>query len=469
MIRSLDDTIVAISTPVGEGGIGIVRLSGAEALSILQQLFRPTRSSRTPGPPDSITPPSWHPLAYHLHYGHIVDPADEAKVDEVLVSYMPGPKTYTRQDVVEINAHGGVVPLRRILELCLRHGARLAEPGEFTLRAFLNGRIDLAQAEAVLDVVRAKTAASLRVAVGQLEGRLSDQVRAIRRDLINVLAYLEASIDFVEDEIPPRDVGPELEVAQKRLSELLASAEQGIIYRQGVRVAIVGRPNVGKSSLLNALLRTSRAIVTPIPGTTRDTLEETLNLRGVPVILVDTAGITQSTEDVIERLGIERSRTALAQADLALLVVDGSEPLTPADQEIADLIGKQPAIVVVNKSDLLTIAPADRLLPEAPHIRISALTGAGLDELEAAIIEQVMGGRVLVSDVPLVSRPRHQALLARAQEHVVAARASLLAGLPEDFLAIDVRAAINALGELTGERASEDLLDTIFAEFCIGK
>lgn len=456
---SLDDTIAAISTPIGEGGIGIVRLSGPEAHSILRSIFR--RGGRRSG--------TRNPQPYRLAYGHIVDPENNQVLDEVLVAYMPAPWTYTRQDVVEINCHGGIVPLRRVLELCLRHGARLAEPGEFTLRAFLNGRIDLAQAEAVLDIVQAKTAASLRVAIDQLDGRLSQEVRQIRAQLVDVLSWLEASVDFAEDEIPPRDIVPDLEEVQKRLKQLLATADQGIIYRQGVRTAIVGRPNVGKSSLLNALLRTSRAIVTPIPGTTRDTLEETLNLRGVPLVLVDTAGITAHTKDVVEQLGIERSRAALAQADLALVVVDGSEPLTAADHDIATLLNNKPGLLVINKCDLPLVANIDGFLPALPSIHISALTGEGLDTLEAAILEAVFSGQVLVSDALLVSNPRHKDALQRAHDHLMAAWETHAQGLPADFVAIDLTAAANALGEITGETLHEDLLETIFSNFCIGK
>ncbi|MEJ2212013.1 MAG: tRNA modification GTPase, partial [Anaerolineae bacterium] len=274
LMYSLDDTIAAISTPVGEGGIGIVRLSGPQAPEILGRLFRPARQ-----PEGALAPRV-------LHYGHVVDPADGQVVDEVLAVYMPAPQTYTRQDVVEIQGHGGIVALRRVLALCLRQGARLAEPGEYTARAFLHGRLDLAQAEAVLDIIQARTDVSLRAAMGQLAGRLSDRLRALRTGLLEVLAYLEASLDFAEDEIPEREIGPDLARAGDALRALLAEAERGIVYRQGVRAAIVGRPNVGKSSLLNRLLRINRAIVTDIPGTTRDTLEETLNLEGVPVVLV---------------------------------------------------------------------------------------------------------------------------------------------------------------------------------------
>ncbi|HSJ53586.1 MAG TPA: tRNA uridine-5-carboxymethylaminomethyl(34) synthesis GTPase MnmE, partial [Anaerolineae bacterium] len=332
---SLDDTIAAIATPLGEGGIGIVRLSGPDAAAILDRLFVPA----SPSHGGRLQPRT-------LHYGHVVDPATGQVVDEVLAAHLPAPATYTRQDVVEIDGHGGIVALRRVLGLCLRHGARLAEAGEFTARAFLNGRLDLAQAEAVLDVVQARTEVSLAAAVDQLGGRLSNRLQPLREKLLHSLAYLEASLDFDQDEIPEQQIGPDLEDVAAELTRLLNEAERGILYRHGVRAAIVGRPNVGKSSLLNRLLRASRAIVTDIPGTTRDTLEETLNLEGIPVVLVDTAGISAETEDPIERLGIERSRAALAAADLALLVVDASEPLTPADRAIAALALAKPAILV---------------------------------------------------------------------------------------------------------------------------
>jgi tRNA modification GTPase len=291
----------------------------------------------------------------------------------------------------------------------------------------------------------------------------------VRRNLVEALAYLEASIDFPEDEIPPRDVAYDIAEAKKRLEELLANAERGLIYRQGVRTAIVGKPNVGKSSLLNALLRTSRAIVTPIPGTTRDTLEETLNLSGIPLVLVDTAGIVAETNDVIERLSIERSRMALSQADLALLVVDGSQPLDYADREIATLVGDKTAILVINKSDLPQVVNVSNLLPQAPRVKISALTGEGLKELEDTIVGVIFSGKVFVSDEPLVSNPRHKDILRRALEGVLSAQQSYEKQMPADFIAIDLTTAISALGEITGETVTEDLLETIFNNFCVGK
>jgi tRNA modification GTPase len=454
---SLDDTIAAIATPLGEGGVGIVKISGPEAASILRRLFVPAVRGA-----DGMEP-------RRLVFGHIRDPGSGAVVDEVLAVAMPGPHSYTRQDVVEIQAHGGIVPLRRILGLTLASGARPAEPGEMTLRAFLNGRLDLAQAEAVLDVVQARTEAALRVATEQLGGKLSARVREVRARLVDVLAYLEASIDFVEDEIPPQDVVRPLRELASGLEEILATADRGLIYRQGIRAAIVGRPNVGKSSLLNALLRGERAIVTPIPGTTRDTLEETANVGGVPLVLVDTAGIRAETEDEVERIGVERSRAALERADLALLVVDGSQPLTEADWDIAALIGRKPGLVVANKSDLPQLELASDLLPSAPRRRVSALTGEGIEALEEAVVELVFGGTVTAADTPLVSNPRHQASLKRALDHVRAAEGGQLGGLSPDLVSIDVREAVDALGEITGETVSEDLLEAIFSNFCIGK
>lgn len=456
---SLDDTIAAIATSIGQSGIGIVKISGPEALTIGQQLFRPAKGS-----------PDFQP--YRLHYGYIVDPTSNSRVDEGLVVYMPKPHSYTRQDIIEIQAHGGIVPLRRILELTLSLGARPAEAGEMTLRAFLNGRLDLAQAEAVLDVIEAKTDAALRVATEQLSGSLSSQVSEVRAILLDILAFLEASIDFVEDEIPAQEVEGPLNDVIVPLEKLLQSADHGLIYRQGVRAAIVGRPNVGKSSLLNALLRGNRAIVTDIPGTTRDTLEETANVSGIPLVLVDTAGIRAEPVDEVERIGVDRSRAALGRADIALMVIDGSCDLESGDHEIAQAVGSKPALLIVNKNDLPARLRSEVIadfLPGAGRVFISALTRQGIAELEETLVDLILGGSVTIADTPLVSHPRHKALLQRALEHTKAALSAQGAGVTPDLVSIDVREAVEALGEITGETVTEDLLDTIFSKFCIGK
>jgi tRNA modification GTPase len=453
-----DDTIAAISTPPGQGGIGLVRLTGPRSGQILKALFVPARrrNARAAAP-------------RRLQYGHIVDPAAGEPVDEVLAAFLPAPHTYTREDMAEINGHGGAVPLQRILALCLGQGARLAGPGEFTARAFLNGRLSLDQAEAVLDVVQARTEAGLHLALQQLDGQLASQVRAARCLTLEVLAYLTAAIDFPEEDIPPEETLPRLRQALLQVQGLLAGADQGILYRQGVRAAIVGRPNVGKSSLLNALLRQSRAIVTPVPGTTRDTIEETLNLRGLPLVLVDTAGISD-TGDLVERLGVARSRQALAAAGLALFVMDGSQPLTPHDRDIAASLAGRTVIMVMNKSDLPQQAAApSALLPGASVVTLSALTGQGLDLLEDTIAQTVLGGQAGISDAALVTTPRHQDALRRAAEHLAAAVEGLTSNRFADCITIDLTAAANALGEITGETASEDLLQVIFSRFCIGK
>jgi len=442
------DTIAAISTPLGEGGVGIVRLSGTGARRIAEAVFRGKLSNR------------------RLSYGHIVDPETSEVIDEVLVSYMAAPHTYTREDVVEINCHGGPLPLQHILKLALYHGARLAHPGEFTLRAFLNGRIDLAQAESVLDIVRARTDASLRLAIQGLEGRLSVAIKTIRTKLMSVLAYLTARIDFPEDEIEPQEVIRPLNEALQSLQELLSTADTGMVYRLGVRTAIVGRPNVGKSSLLNQLLREDRSIVTPIPGTTRDTIEEVSNIDGVPFILVDTAGIIHS-QDIVESLGVARSQKAIERADLVLAVIDMSQPITKTDKEILDLIGNKTALIVANKCDLPHQAKPDELGREV--VFVSALSGDGIAQLEERMVRMALGGKVFVSDAPIVNNPRHKDALERAGRGLIQALSDIDSGMPDDFVTIDLTAALNALGEITGETVQEDLLETIFSNFCIGK
>ena len=442
------DTIAAISTPLGEGGIGIVRLSGKDALLIAQRLFSKQLANR------------------RLVYGYIIDPDSGEVVDEVLAAYMKAPHTYTREDIVEIDCHGGPLPLQRILGLALRCGARVANPGEFTLRAFLNGRIDLAQAESVLDVIQSKTQASLRLAVQGLGGKLSEPIREVRSSLMDILAYLTARIDFPEDEVEEQNLREPLEKAQETLQNLIANADAGMVYRHGVRTAIVGRPNVGKSSLLNRLLRQSRAIVTPIPGTTRDTLEETVNLKGVPFILIDTAGIMKSV-NVVEVLAVERSRKAIEQADFVLFVIDASKPLANSDKELTDFLAEKTVLVVANKCDLPRQAELDEL--SWLQVSTSALTGEGLEDLENAMVNSVLGGKIVTSDALLVTNPRHKEALQKAERHLAHARAAMEEKLPDDFVTIDLTAALNALGEITGETVTDELLDTIFSRFCIGK
>ncbi len=456
---SVDDTIAAIATSIGQNGIGIIKISGPEAHPIASQIFHFAKQKI-----------SFQP--HRLHYGHIIDPNSQTLIDEVMAVYMPAPNSYTRQDVIEIHAHGGTVPLQRILQLILKLGARPAEAGEMTLRAFLNGRLDLAQAEAILDIIEAKTEAGLRIATEQLDGKLSSQVQNVRVALLDILAFLEASIDFVEDEIPYQDIISPLNGIIVQLKKTLKTANQGLIYRQGIHAAIVGRPNVGKSSLLNALIRGDRAIVTDIPGTTRDTLEETVNINGIPLVLVDTAGIRSETADEVERIGVERSQAAIERADITLMVIDSDRPLEEGDWRIAQLVKGKPCLLIINKIDLIDeqkpALPSD-FLPKVPQVHISAKTQAGLDVLETAIFELVMGGEVTLSDDPLVSNPRHKALLEQALAFTESAITAQQQGLTPDLVSIDVKGAVEALGKITGETVTEDLLDTIFSKFCIGK
>jgi tRNA modification GTPase len=450
------DTIVALATPPGIGGVGIVRVSGPLAAAIAQALFRPAR------------PGAWQP--YHMRYGHLID--DQGlPIDEALAVQFRGPRSFTGEDVVEFQCHGGPLPLSRTLALALAHGARLAEPGEFTLRAFVNGRIDLAQAEATLDVIEAQTTLGLRLALDQLGGGLSREVRRLREQLLYPLAYVTALTDFPEDDVPTDELGAPLQAALAEIGRLLAGADQGVIVRQGARAALVGRPNAGKSSLLNALLRVERAIVTAIPGTTRDTLEETANLGGVPVVLIDTAGITE-TVDLVEQIGVERSRAALARADLVLLLLDGAQPLGAQDAAIALLTHERPTVIVQTKSDLPPLAEVAPLAAAHPQlrgvVRVSAQSGAGLDELGETVARILLGGLPL-SDARLVTNPRHREALRQAHGAVAEALAGLAEGRPVDLIAVDLHDAVARLGEITGETVEDDLLNTIFSRFCIGK
>ncbi|GAW93652.1 tRNA uridine-5-carboxymethylaminomethyl(34) synthesis GTPase MnmE [Calderihabitans maritimus] len=458
------DTIAAISTPLGEGGIGIVRVSGNEAINIVEKIFRSQRGVKL------------HEVGSHtLSLGYIVNPENGEVVDEVLISVMRKPRSYTAEDVVEINCHGGIVPLRRTLELVLRSGARLAEPGEFTKRAFLNGRIDLAQAESVIDIIRAKTDAGLDLALNQLQGKLSEKITNLRSELLEILAFVEASIDFPEEEIEELSEGELVSRCKKvkeEISKLIREADKGKVYREGLSTVIIGRPNVGKSSLLNALLKEKRAIVTDIPGTTRDIIEEIINVGGIPLRIIDTAGIRE-TEDVVEKMGVERSREFFAKADLVLFVLDAYTGITKEDIEIANMLRDKKAIVLINKIDLDEgrIDPAElrKLVGDKPYLKISATEEIGLEELENKILEMVFEGEVQVGEKTLVTRLRHKEALQKAQAHIMDALKSIEEGMPADLYAIDLKAAWEALGEITGETVEEDILDRIFAEFCIGK
>ncbi|NMB46906.1 MAG: tRNA uridine-5-carboxymethylaminomethyl(34) synthesis GTPase MnmE [Firmicutes bacterium] len=458
----MEDTITAISTPLGEGGIGIVRVSGVDAISMVDQAFF------SPKGRDLASSRNWS-----VNYGWILDKHNE-RIDEVIVSIMKAPHSYTREDVVEINCHGGVIPLQGVLERMLELGARLAEPGEFTKRAFLHGRLDLSQAEAVIDVIRAKTDRSHRLAVRQLEGGLSQPIRNMRHDLVGILAAIEAAIDFPDEvgDVEPEAVMEVIESIDQQIAQMLATADTGRILREGIDTAIIGRPNVGKSSLLNLLVRENRAIVTEIPGTTRDVIEEIVNIRGFPFVVRDTAGI-RHTDDVIERIGVERAMALMEGADLVLCVVNGSERLQDDDMSLLEQVQGKTAILVVNKADLgLAVSEAEcqKYLPDTPIVRISARTGEGLEQLEKTIVSQVVGGGMdLTGDSLVVTRARHKQALKEAAASLDAARDTLKQGLPMDLVSVDVRGAAESLGEVTGDTVRDEVIERIFADFCIGK
>lgn len=449
----------------------MVRISGPDAAEIAARVFR--RGKRGTSPDLRKT------ASHRLLYGRIIDPATNETIDEVLLGWMAGPHTYTREDTVELTCHGGPVPLQETLRVVLASGARHAEPGEFTLRAFLNGRLDLAQAEAVLNVVSARTGEGLRLAIDDLAGDLSRRIKPARDAVVSLLAYLDAAADFPEDEIPPSDVDADLATAESALAEVVAGSRAGILYRDGVQIALVGRPNVGKSSLLNALLRSERAIVTPIAGTTRDVIAESIDLRGIPATLLDTAGIAD-TADLVEQLGIERSRRALTAAAAAILVLDGTAAPTADDLAVARLlsdrlpgggIGSTPVLIAINKRDLAERASQDAvlaILPDSPAVEISSLTGIGIDALEDALAA-LLRGEAIGQARPAVITARQRAALDRALEHVRIAGTARREGFPLDLLATDVRAALRALGQVTGEAVDEAVLTEIFSRFCIGK
>ncbi|WP_353929296.1 tRNA uridine-5-carboxymethylaminomethyl(34) synthesis GTPase MnmE [Okeanomitos corallinicola TIOX110] len=452
-------TIAAIATAVvpQQGSVGIVRVSGDHAMAIAQTLFY--------APGKQV----WS--SHRILYGFIRQPQTKQIVDEALLLIMQAPRSFTREDVVEFHCHGGIIAVQQVLQLCLEHGARLAQPGEFTLRAFLNGRLDLTQAESIADLVGAKSPQAAQTALAGLRGKLAQPIRNLRSHCLDILAEIEARIDFEED-LPPLDqqrIINEIDQVSLEITKLLATKDQGELLRTGLKVAIVGRPNVGKSSLLNAWSQSDRAIVTDLPGTTRDVVESQLVVGGIPVQVLDTAGI-RDTVDQVEKIGVERSRLAANNADLVLFTIDGYVGWTNADQEIYEQVKHRPLILIINKIDLLETA----LKLEHPQtinqiVKTAAAKNQGIDDLEMAILEIVQAGKVQVADMDLAINQRQAAALIKAQNDLVQVQETINNQLPLDFWTIDLRGAIYALGEITGEEVTESVLDRIFSRFCIGK
>ncbi|MCL2676922.1 MAG: tRNA uridine-5-carboxymethylaminomethyl(34) synthesis GTPase MnmE [Streptococcaceae bacterium] len=457
MLTQEFDTIAAISTPLGEGAIAIVRLSGTDALKIVGKVFKGKELSTME--------------SHTINYGHIVE--NDTLIDEVMLSLMRAPRTFTREDIIEINTHGGIAVTQEILQVLLRNGARLAEPGEFTKRAFLNGRIDLAQAESVMDLIRAKTDKAANNAVKQLDGSLSDLINTIRQEILETLAQVEVNIDYPEyddvEEVTSNMVLEKTKHFENLLENLLATASRGKILREGLKTAIIGRPNVGKSSLLNQLLREEKAIVTDIAGTTRDIIEEYANIAGVPLHLIDTAGIRE-TEDVVEKIGVERSKQTLQEADLVLLVLDASSPLTNEDKELIEMSNNSNRIIILNKTDLpqqIDIAgiPSD-------YIRVSALKNQNLDQLETQINTLFFSESGLVQeekDATYLSNTRHIILVEQALQALKEVNQGLSLGQPVDLLQVDMTRCWQILGEITGDAAPDELITQLFSQFCLGK
>lgn len=455
------DTIAAISTPPGEGAISIVRMSGEEAVSIAQKVFSGKDLTQA--------------KSHTINYGHIVDPKTHEEIDEVMVSLMLAPKTFTREDVVEINCHGGIVATNRILQQLLVNGARLAEPGEFTKRAFLHGRIDLTQAESVMDLIRAKTDRSMKIALNQLDGNLSHLIDSLRKDILDVLAQVEVNIDYPEyddvEEMTTKLLKEKAIEIKQRIEQLLKTASQGKIMREGLATALVGRPNVGKSSLLNHLLHEDKAIVTDVAGTTRDVIEEYVNVSGVPLKLIDTAGIRE-TDDKVEKIGVERSKKAIEQSDLVLLVLNAAESLTKEDLELIRLTNDKKRIIILNKTDLeekLDRKELAKISENAPVYATSILKNEGVEALEEAISKLFFNGIENSQSTVMVTNARHIALLEKAQNSLDSVLEGISSGMPVDLVQIDMTEAWNLLGEITGESYEDELLDQLFSQFCLGK
>ncbi|MBL1229336.1 tRNA uridine-5-carboxymethylaminomethyl(34) synthesis GTPase MnmE [Enterococcus sp. BWB1-3] len=457
------DTIAAISTPPGEGAISIVRLSGDEAVAIADSVYRFGSKKLEEVP------------SHTIHYGHIFDPKTNELLDEVMISVMRAPKTFTREDVVEINCHGGIVVVNQLLQLLLREGARLAEPGEFTKRAFLNGRMDLSQAEAVMDLIRAKTDKAMQVALHQLDGNLSVLIRSLRQEILETLAQVEVNIDYPEyddvEELTTRLLLEKAVFVKAQIKGLLTTAKQGKILREGLSTAIIGRPNVGKSSLLNHLLQEEKAIVTDIAGTTRDVIEEYVNVRGVPLKLIDTAGIRE-TEDLVEQIGVERSRKALAESDLILLVLNQNEELTLEDRQLLEATKGLKRIILLNKMDLPSVLDKEELtqLAEVEEILpVSVLSNTGMKQLELKIAELFFGGKTGEKDATYVSNTRHIALLDQAVLSLEEVIRGIEVGMPVDLVQIDMTRCWDYLGEIVGDSVQDELITQLFSQFCLGK
>lgn len=462
MANSENDTIAAISTPVGEGGISIIRISGEDALPVAEKIYKGKNLEKV--------------ASHTINYGHIIDPDNGEEVDEVMVSVMRAPHTYTCEDVVEINCHGGLLATNRILQLVLSYGARMAEPGEFTKRAFLNGRIDLSQSEAVMDLIRAKTDKSMKVALNQLDGDLSRLIRHLRKDILDVLAQVEVNIDYPEydavEEMTTKMLKEKAIDIQQRIQALLKTAKQGKVLREGLATAIIGRPNVGKSSLLNSLLHEDKAIVTDVAGTTRDVIEEYVNVNGVPLKLIDTAGI-RDTNDTVEKIGVERSKKALDAADLILLLIDSSAPLTDEDRDLLNATKGKQRIVILNKTDLpmkVDLNELKKLVDGDALIETSIVKHEGMDQLGERISKMFFDEGIESSqNNVMVTNARHIGLLHQANDALSDVLKGINDGMPVDLVQIDMTRCWDLLGEITGDSYQDELLDQLFSQFCLGK
>lgn len=459
----IDDTIAAISTPIGKGGIGIVRVSGDKALDIAQRVFKSAKNK-------DIKLAKSHTIMY----GSLINPLNSEIIEEGLLMIMKAPSTYTREDIIELNCHGGILSVKRVLEAVLNSGARLAEPGEFTKRAFLNGRIDLSQAEAVIDIINSQTETFHSSSLNQLGGNLSAKIKDYRTELINLIANIEACIDYPEtdiEEITSKTIGERTKNLIQKLDYLIINANTGKIIKDGIKTVILGKPNVGKSSLLNFLLKEQRAIVTDIPGTTRDILEEYINLDGVAIRIIDTAGIRE-TSDIIEKLGVEKSKQYAEEADLILLMLDNSNPISLEDLEILEFIKSKKYIILINKTDLTNKLEYDKLykyIDKDDIIKISVKQNSGIDILEAKIKDMFFEGKLNLNDNLYITNVRHKDCLIRAKSALEEVINTINMGMPEDFMSIDLQKAYQILGEIIGESVDEDIIDKIFSEFCLGK